>query len=120
MNYSGELAHLLSEVFIESGLSRYQIAAEVARLTGKDVSKAMLDGYTSEARETFNLPMYLVPAIETACRSHKITAWLAGKRGARILVGRETLNAELGKLEAERQRISENIKKLRSYMGQEA
>lgn len=120
MNYSAELAHLLSDIFTASGMNRYQIASEVSRLTGKDVSKAMLDGYTSEARETFNLPFYLVPAIEAACRTHVMTAWLAEKRGARVLIGREALNGELGKLESERARIAERIKHLKTVIGAEA
>lgn len=120
MNYSAELSHVVSDMLTAAGMNRYLVAAEMSRLTGKEVSKAMLDGYTSEARETFNLPFYLVPALETACRSHQLTAWLADKRGARVLVGREALNGELGKLESEKLRIAERIKHLKCVIGAEA
>jgi hypothetical protein len=120
MNYSAEVSHLVSDMLAGSGLDRYQVAAEVSRLTGREFSKAMLDGYTSEARDTFNLPLYKVPALETACRSHQLTSWLADKRGARILIGRETLAAELGKLENMRSQLGERIKQVRRVLGQES
>src|SRR5690606_7852331 len=63
------------------GNDRYQLAATMSRLAGKDVTKYMLDGYSAEGREEFNLPFYLVPAFETACGTHDLTNWLATVRG---------------------------------------
>ena len=74
---------------------RYEIASAMSRLTGKDVSKLMLDGWSSEARDNFNMPFYLVPAFECATSSYDLTAWLAAKRGARVYVGRDALVAGL-------------------------
>lgn len=120
MNFSAEVSHLLSDMFAQAGMDRYQIAAEVSRLTGRECSKAMLDGYTSEARETFNVPAYLMPAIETVCRSHIFTLWLSDKRGARLLIGREALAAELGRLEGQKSQVADRIKAIKRVMGQES
>jgi len=107
MNYGAEVAALLSTMFAESGMDRFQIAAEMSRLTGREVSKYMLDAWTSESRDAYNIPFYLVPAAEAACKSHAMSSWLATKRGARLAVGRDALNAEYGKLKA----MSDDIKR---------
>lgn len=103
-----------------AGMNRHQVAAEVSRLTGKEVSKAMLDNYTSEAHDSFNVPLWLVPALESACHSHVLTQWLVATRGGKLLVGREALNAELGRLERARDEAARKIKQLKNVMGEQA
>lgn len=102
------------------GLNRHQVAAEASRLTGKEVSKAMLDNYTSVAHETYNIPLWLVPALESVCRGHVLTHWLVNTRGGKLLVGREALNAELGRLERARDEAARKIKALKNVMGDQA
>lgn len=102
MDYRATVAHLLAQMLAESGVDRYEIAARASRLAGKDVSKYMLDAYTAESRDEFNLPLWLLPVIESACASHALTAWLASTRGARLYVGVDALAAELGRIEQQR------------------
>jgi hypothetical protein len=117
-NYRSEVAHLVTEVIAESGLDRYAIAATMSRLTGKEVSKYMLDAWSAESREAYNIPMYMVPVLETACETHRITVWLADKRGARALVGKEALDAQIGKLERAKEEATRKIKELKRMMGE--
>jgi len=117
MDYRVQVAHMTSEMLRGTLLDRYEIAARASRLTGKDVSKNMLDAYASDAREDHNLPFYLVAALEVVCESHALTAWLADMRGGRLLIGREALNAELGRLERSRDEASKRIKQLKGIMG---
>lgn len=102
MDFRATVAHLLAQMLAESGVDRYEIAARASRLAGKEVSKYMLDAYTAESREEFNLPLWLLPALETACASNVLTAWLAGTRGGRLYVGVDALAAELGRIEQQR------------------
>jgi SpoVK/Ycf46/Vps4 family AAA+-type ATPase len=118
MDYRAVVAGLIAEVLRASGVDRHEIAARCSRLTGKDITKYMLDAYTSEAREEFNPPLWLVPAIESACGTHYITNWLVATRGGRLLIGREALTADLGKLERQRIEIEQLIKKLKKQMGE--
>ncbi|MFP4273376.1 MAG: hypothetical protein ACLFRH_10110 [Halothiobacillaceae bacterium] len=118
MDYRQQVAHLVSEVLKRSSHDRYGLSAEISRLAGKDVSKNMLDAYASDAREDHNLPLYLVPAIETVCDSHCLTNWLVGVRGGKLLIGREALNAELGKLERARDEAGKRIRQLKQLMGE--
>lgn len=116
MDHRGAVAHLVSKLLKDAPGDRYAVAADVSRLTGKEVSKLMLDGYSSEARDTFNLPFYLVPALEVACDSHAVTAWLATIRGGRLLVGRETIEAELGRVERVRDEATARARALREQL----
>lgn len=117
MDFRTQVASLISRMVAaahanDADLDRYGIAAATSRLAGKEVSKAMLDGYTAESREAFNLPLYLVPALETACNSTLLTDWLAGVRGARLLLGPEALDYEIGRLRTEEQRQARRRREL--------
>lgn len=119
MNCGAEVAHLVSAILKVCPLDRYAVAAEMSRLTGKDVSKLMIDGWSSEARDNFNMPMYLVPAFECATETYELTAWLAAKRGARLYVGREALIAGLGQLQAQRDRLDRQVREMKKKLGAE-
>lgn len=118
MDYRTPVAVILTDMLAAAKLSdpdmdRPMIAAKVSRLTGKDVSKAMLDGYTAESRDAFNLPLYLVPALETVCNSVALTSWLAGLRGGRLVLGPEAIDAAIGRLQRERGDLDEQLKQLK-------
>lgn len=116
MDFRSVIAHLVAQMLRESGLDRFEVAARMSRLTGKDVSKYMLDGYTAESRDEFNLPAYLIPAAETVCSSHLISTWLAGVRGGRLLVGRDALAAELGRIERQRDELAGQARALKDQL----
>lgn len=118
MDYRSLVSGLIAEVLRASGADRHEIATRCSRLTGKDITKYMLDAYTSEAREEFNPPLWLVPALETACGTHDITNWLVSARGGRLLIGREALTADLGRLEKQKLEVEQLIKKLKKQMGE--
>lgn len=113
MDYRATVAHVLAEMLRGAPGDRYDVAAQVSRLTGKDVSKYMLDAYTSEAREEFNLPAWLIGPLEVACRSHALTHWLAGIRGGRLLVGEEALMHDLARWEQKRDEADEYVRALK-------
>jgi hypothetical protein len=93
-------------------LDRYAVAARVSRLVGKEVSKATLDGYTAESRDAYNVPAWLMPALEHVCHSHRYTDWLAQIRGGRFLLGPAALDAEIGRIQSEMDNQREQLRKL--------
>lgn len=118
MDFRPQLSHLVGDMLTaaharDPELDRYGVAAVVSRLAGKEVSKAMLDGYTAESREAFNLPMWLVPALETACGSTALSEWLAAIRGGRLVLGPAAIDAEIGRLQGEREAVDDRLKELR-------
>lgn len=112
-----QVCDLVSAMLRESGFpDRYAAAAQMSRLAGREFSKFMLDAWSAESREDHNIPLYAVPALESACESTALTTWLVGVRGGRALFGREVLNAERGKLEAIRREIAGRIRELDKVM----
>lgn len=119
MDFRPQLSHLVAEMLsvanaTDPGLDRYAIAATCSRLAGKEVSKAMLDGYTAESREAFNLPLWLVPALETACNSTALTDWLASVRGGRLVLGPAALDTEIGRIQGEIEALTDRLKEAKN------
>jgi hypothetical protein len=117
LDYRATISALVGQMLKEADGDRYEIASRMSRLTGMEVSKYMLDAYSSEARDTYNLPLWLLPALEEACQSHQLTNWLTGVRGGRLLIGREALNAELGKMEKLKEELQRKIREIKRVMG---
>lgn len=113
MDYRATVAHLVAEMLKAFPGDRYDAAAQISRLTGTAVTKCMLDAYTSEAREAFNLPAWLLAPLEAVCKSHALTQWLASIRGGRLLVGEEALLHDLARLEQVRDEADDAVRALR-------
>lgn len=117
MDYRAEIAHLVGEALKSADGDRYAVAAAMSRLTGHDVSKYMLDAWSSEARDSYNMPFYQAPVLESACNTLILSSWLAEKRGGRLLVGKDALAAELAKLERAKEQAAKQIRELKRLMG---
>lgn len=118
MDYREEIAHLVGEALKAAEGDRYDVAASMSRLTGHDVSKYMLDAWASPARDAYNMPFYQAPVLESVCNTLILSSWLAEKRGGRLLVGKDTLTAELGKLERIKEDAGRKIRELKKLMGE--
>ncbi len=117
MDYRAEVSLLVGDMLRDAaaaGMDRYEVAAQASRLAGRDISKAMLDGYTAESREEFNTPLWIAPVLESVCSATVLAEWHAGKRGGQMLVGAATIDAEIGRLEREREHAANRIKQLKN------
>jgi len=117
MDFRTQVATLVGQLLAETqghdkDKDRFWVAGQVSRLVGKEVSKSMLDGYTAESRDTFNLPFYLVAPLESVCSGTLLTDWLAGVRGGRFLPGVEAIDAEIGRRKREMADAQAEIKQL--------
>ena len=118
-NYAFEVSNLVSRVLKETPLDRYEVAAQMSRLSGDDVSKNMLDAWASPARADHNIPFYRAALLEEVVSAHELTNWLVHKRGGRVAYGKEALNAQLGKLTVMKQQVEQQIRELKKLMGSE-
>lgn len=100
------------------GHDRFTVAAQMSRLLGRDISKHMLDAYTAESREDHIPPIDTAIAFDLATGSQTLVNLAAAKIGARLLVGKEALHAELGKLERMRDDAAQQIRQLKRVMGE--
>ncbi len=112
------LRHLLADLLKASPRSRFEIAAHMSELLGHEVSKHQLDSWTADSREGWRFPLEYLPAFEVACETHAMTAWLADLRGCKVLVGKEALDAEIGKLERIKADAAERIRNLKKAAGE--
>lgn len=119
-NYSVQVSELVGEMLKAADVDRYEIAARMSRLSGDDVSKAMLDAWASPARTDHNLPFYRAALLEEVCASHLLTNWLVTQRGGRVAYGRDALLAELGRLERTRDEAGRQARELKKRIGGEA
>ncbi|WP_143860927.1 hypothetical protein [Nitrosovibrio sp. Nv4] len=100
------------------GHDRYEVSATMSRLLGRDISKHMLDAYTAESREDHIPPLDTAIAFDMATSDISLLNLYASKLGARVSVGKDALNAELGKLENMRDEVVKQIKRLKKVMGE--
>ncbi|GAP66300.1 hypothetical protein MBSD_n1604 [Mizugakiibacter sediminis] len=116
MDYRTTVCGLLSTMLEESGQSRFAIAAKVSELTGREVTKYMLDSYCAESREDYNAPAFIMPVIEVAAGSYVYSNWLASIRGGRLLVGRDALAAELGRVERMKEELAQQERAIKDQL----
>lgn len=117
LNFDVELRAALSDALKLCPKDRFRVAAEMSRLLGREVSKFMLDAYTAESRDAYNFPLNYAPALEVATSSFALTELLARKRGCRVLVGEESLLAELGRIEQAKADLARQERELKRYLG---
>lgn len=113
-----QLRHLISELLKSCPRTRFEIAAHMSELTGNEITKHQLDSWTAESREGWRFPLEYLPAFEVAVGTHQITTWMADLRGCKVLVGKEALDAEIGKLERLKEDAARKIKQLKQAMGE--
>lgn len=118
MDYGLAVRRLMADAIKASPYNTAQIAARMAELTGQNITEHQIHAWTAPSREAWRAPLEFIPAFEAAAETTALTAWLAVVRGGRLLIGRETLNAELGRLERLRDEAAKKIKQLKTVMGE--
>jgi hypothetical protein len=117
LDYGLAVRRLMSNAIKASPMNAAEIAARMAELTGLPITEHQLHAWTAPSREAWRAPLELIPAFEVAAETTSLTAWLVDVRGGRLLIGREALNAELGRLERMRDEAGRKIKQLKQVMG---
>lgn len=111
-----EIAGLMSDAL--KGFDRYEVASEMSKLLGREISKNMLDAYTAESREDHIPPLDTAIAFDTVVGGHRLLDLAASKLGARISVGKDALLTQLGQFERARDEAAKQIKKLKGILGE--
>ena len=104
---------LVGEMLNSDGRDRWQLAGEVSKLLGEEVSKPMLDAYSSPAREDHKVPHSRLMAILVVTARYDLFDRHMRECGCGIVTGREMDTVELGHLEQERRRIDARMRELR-------
>ena len=110
-----EIAHVMSQAL--KGQDRYKVAAEMSQVLKREVSKHMLDAFTAESREDHTPPLDTAIAFDLVTGGHALLDLAASKLGARVVIGKETLHTQLGRLETEREETTNKIRSLKAALG---
>ncbi|MCE7915842.1 MAG: hypothetical protein DYH15_14555 [Nitrosomonas sp. PRO4] len=109
-----EIAHAMSDAL--RGHDRYDITEKMSKLLGRCITKHMLDAYTAQSREDHTPPYDTAIAFDAATGSTVLAELFAAKVGAKLIVGKEALDVELGKLERQQHECAQKIKALKRAM----
>lgn len=118
LDYGLAVRRLLVDAIKASPLNATDIATSMSELVGHPITVHQLHAWTAPSRDGWRFPVEYLPAFEVAVETHGITSWLAATRGGKLLVGREALNAELGRLERLRDEAGKKIKQIKVAMGE--
>lgn len=118
LNFNLPIRHVLSDILKSSPKSRSEVASQMAELTGDHISIHSINAWTAESRDVHRFPLEYLAAFEVASETTALTAWIASVRGGKVLMGKEALDAEIGKLERLRDEATKQIKQLKRAMGE--
>jgi hypothetical protein len=116
--FRGEIAHVMGEAIKTCHKDRYQIAADMSRLLGREVSANTLDKYTSEASEDHIPNLETAIAFDAATEQTALASLFAGKLGCRVLPGKDSILVEIARLEQMKSDISKQEKALKRLLGE--
>ena len=116
LDYATELCATLSEAMRATDQSRAVIAARMSDLTHEHITEAMLNAYTAKSHDRHRFPFEFAAAFEVACEATCLQSLLAGKRGSLVLVGKEALDAELGRIRRQQAELRRKEKTLETLM----
>lgn len=117
--FRAEIAHVMGDAIKACPKDRYQIAADMSRLMGREVSLDTLNKYTSEAAEDHIPNFETAIAFDAATEQLALVSLFAAKLGCRVLPGKEALFAELGRLEQLKGDIARQEKAIKRVLGDE-
>lgn len=114
LEFRVEIARTMTEAL--DGKNRYQVAATIQELTGYQFTKASLDAMTAPSRE--HIPnLERAAAFDLATGSNALLGLYAAKLGARVTVGEQVLDTEIGRIEREIHMGRERLKQLKQQRG---
>lgn len=102
-----KLRRSLNDAIAACSLNRYQISGRMSHLLGRDITKSMIDAWTSESKDGHRFPAEYLPAFCRVTESREPLELLAEAAGMFAMPGPEALRAEI-------QRLGEKERKVRA------
>lgn len=108
-----QVSSAVSRMMKDDERDRFDLAAAMSRLLDADVSKSMLDKYSSETSEEHNISAGRFMALVAATGRYDVLEALLRKIGCALVVGEEVLTVELGHVQAQIERLQERQRHLK-------
>lgn len=103
------LADTLSRVKVHENADRFEIAARLSRLSGRDIAKSTLDRYSAPNAEDWRFPLEALPALVQATGDYRLLDLVAEACGCKVLRGEEAWIAEFGALLLQQREVKKRL-----------
>lgn len=110
------LKQLMSRLIAACGKDRYMIAAEISRLTLRDLSKEMLDKITS-SDTAYRPDAVMLLAFGAVVGSQEAFSYLLGHVGGEVVTAGDMKFLKLARLEEQRRKLEQEIMTVRKQCG---
>ncbi len=107
------ICSMVGTILASDSRPREIIAAQMSILLGEEVSRSMLDAYSSPAREDHKVPFCRLLALIAVTDRHDLLDPIMREIGAGLLVGDEIKTARIGHLSQQMKAINEELRKLK-------
>ena len=116
LDVDSELRAAISADIKGCPLSRYQIAARISELVGREVTAAMLNNWTAESHENHNFPCQFLPAFVVATGGRRAFECLSRRAGLFALPGPEALRSEIHRLDEQIELLKKEKEKRKIFL----
>lgn len=111
--YRAKIKRAMSRAIRECPHDRPTVAARMAQYLGlPNVSRAALDAYTAESKQTHDISLVRFAAFVHATGAHWLWDEVASIQGVTMLIGDEARLAEIARLQQERKEITDQLRTL--------
>ena len=104
---------LVGTILASDPRSRYDIAARMSELLDEDISKTMLDAWSSPAREDHRVPFSRLAALVVVTDRQDLLRPIMSKLGVSLLIGAEVETARIGQLEQMIERARREVREIK-------
>jgi hypothetical protein len=111
--FRSKLKRAMSQALKECPYSRHEVAMRMAEALGQDTfSKATLDAYTAESKESHDISLVRFKAFVRATAQHWLWDLVVSDEGMTMLMGDEARLAEAALLRQQKKELDERLKRL--------
>ncbi|PZR30320.1 hypothetical protein [Caulobacter segnis] len=117
LDFNSTLSRAMSRALDEArehGRDRYDVAARMSEILGQEVSKGMLDAYTSTARDTHTISAVRFKAFVRATGCLWLWKVYLDGEGLTLLMGEEALHAQASLAEKRAKALLDEARQLRA------
>lgn len=116
VNFSREIAALMSAALKGCPYDRIEVAARMSRMLGREVTLSMLNAYTAESHQQHVPSLERAIAFDLATEQNALARLYIAKLGGSILWGKEKLLADLGRIQHTRDELRNEERAIRERL----
>jgi len=116
LNVTLQLQEVIDKCIGQCPVSRDIIAGRMSDLTGHQITRSMLDSWTSSAKQKHRFPAEFLPAFCTSIGNDEPISFLARKSGIFTMPDKDVLMAEMARKIEVREMANRDIKKIKMFL----